>query len=308
MNKDQYLEYVQNEVNTKGYFIRNTFICTYDELSINIKRNKSLNDLPVIEDDEINNIKKELSHNYKPNIEVYTNLTYDYVKVKIKEDTKELIDNWIQNTTESYEENLSIINNILNENTKKINILNDINNTFTKINIKNKNIIQLLTELKNKLKLINNNINFKIIEWLDSELDNLIQNKDKLINIKNSNMKDKLSVQHHIQNLLSKIINKYVEPYIDKLNKDIKEKKDSIIYIKKSYKSYIKLLDKQFNTFLDKYKKKIYTILLDNWIVVSKDNSVTFDINESLTLGNNLWGEISFFVDFTYNIEFKNIY
>ena len=77
MNQINYIKDAQTQIIKNGYFVKNTFICTQDELNIPLKKNKSLSDLPIIkEENEISNILHELSINYKPNIEIYTNLSF----------------------------------------------------------------------------------------------------------------------------------------------------------------------------------------------------------------------------------------
>ena len=136
----------QTQIDKFGFYIKNTFICTQDELYINkLKRSKSLSDLNYNNNDLIN------FDFYKPNIDIYYQLLKLYIKKIFSETIDITLDKWLDDVYNIYKTNYNFCYDELNILNNDYELFNMIKTIFMDKNNHKKNIIELIIQLKNKI-------------------------------------------------------------------------------------------------------------------------------------------------------------
>ena len=275
------------------YYIKNTFISTYEiEEFPKLKKSKSLTDLSNLEnkDNEIIQMK-EYYNKFKIDIDYYTKIIHNNLKKAILKEFNNILKQWKEYINLTHDINLNYYHNKIKECDSNLIFLNDISNSFNKKYIENKNLIKYINELK--VKLDNETINYKIIDFLKTEL-HVILEKNTSTKIDKTNIKTRLNEQLKvlkIRDVLSKIDTSYIKPYIE----NITEQKNNMIHhmthLQKTHKAFFKIINKQLSKFI---KFEIIKIILDNnWYKVYTTKKITYNINNKLYLGDDFWGNIT---------------
>ena len=291
----------QQQIDTYGYYIKNTFICTPDELFSKLKKSKSETDL------DYNTDINDFINRYTPNIDIYSKLLYKYITKFLTETINETLNNWLYNIYDIYESNYNVYNSDLKILEDKHYMFNSISEIFMDKKNHKKNIIALIIQLKNK---INDKLNSEqniFIDFLEKKLQELFNDKNKLINFNNSNIKHKLTEQINISKKLEDINKLFLIPQLEKNNKDKEELKDKINKLKNSFISFNKLIDKQIYNFLSNYDTQVSNLIKKEWDIILKTKQVKLDFDSMLILGNEDWGIIKINISFPEIFEFKII-
>jgi hypothetical protein len=266
----------------ENYFVRNTFICTWDELYIdNTKRSKSLSNLPILKD----------------NIELYTyqKKIYNHLRHIIIDIIGEPLNVWKECITSTLNTTIEYYNNLLLENNSKLVIYKNLSDFVNKKNIKN--MLKYFKEIKEKLEtnLSNNEISDLINEIID--FSKILENEQKTQ--KNNNIiSNNLIIENklfEIQKKLVDIDHKYISPQLKILFEMKKYIITCIGHLKKTFKTYFKIIEKQVTKFINTQIMNI--MVLYNWKI---NDVIHYYINSVLILGDDIWGKLIYNINIPY--------
>lgn len=303
------MEKIKIQIKKKGYFIKNSFICIPEEYyEYNLRKIKSLSNLEVISDKEIDIINKELKNRHLENINLYTNIFLDNIISNFNKTTRKDITEWVDNIYLEYKKNIDNLHLLLKIADDEYQILILINDVFSKKEVENKNIIKLLEELKIKIENLDksNSEPLKIfLKWMEFEI-------IKLLNIKvvlqgKQNIKDKLKDKYKIKKTLDVINNKYIKEYINVIILKKKDKIDKLNYLNKEYNDFEILIESQYNLFFKNYENKINDYIKNNWNNILKTNKININFNKIFILGDDKHGKMQISCESPLNIEYSHL-
>jgi len=274
----------ESSIIKNGYFIRNGFLCTSDELFKKpIIKSKSDNCLDIIEVDIIN-LKKD----YLLDINKYTKLLYDLVRNDIIDLIKDTIYNWYSNLDNMIKKHMIHNQNLLKKNTQDFVFLKLIKDTFTNYISSNKNILLIIKELFVKVKLMENSEEYIIIlDSFNNEFKRLNKNNEIYINNNKLSIQKKLKEQHKITQILNLLIKKIIKPQEELLVIDQKTINEQILSSNYQLTKFNKLIKCQINKFFDDFYKSIKLFIEKNIKNIKIYNKINFNGSSiKLDLGN----------------------
>jgi len=293
---------LENNIFLKGYFIRNCFICTPDELFKPImKKSKSYNDIDLIK------IDNNLFTTHLEDIKKYCIIFNLIIKNKIIILIEEQLSTWINRVYSDNNELLNFYNNELNKNKDNFKILNIIINTFTNQNINKKNIILVLKNLKNDIMKQNNSDSYiELINWLDCEFNRLINNKF-ILSSSNLTIKDKLKEQNKLNKIINLIVDEKIRPQIIIIENENKQILKTINEINKKFNNFNKLVNNQLYDFFNILYTENNIFIKNNFKEIKINNKIVYKANNKfLFLGKNEINYCNIIINIPdFNIFFK---